>query len=336
LNKKVTVKKLPDWFQIEKYKNTREFDQKDWYRELSFRLYMQNALTSLKKQRDEFSKVKFQKTLLFGFHELLKNPTDTSSAWKRIEEYFEKVLKHYKANSEWSPSSTLSLHNSTLSTNRVKIPEDIDTFLSNYEIFLPLKLKNPIDILSPHSLKILSKTYSEKSVEWCSAQYSEQLKLNPNTDLDLFAEKLSDKLESQSVVSFINTELESRPAESKLEKALLVAGIKSTDELIVVDLLADEDLLVRQFKETISKLKIEKNIRKKSLKATENKLAKLNTYQVLPYIDLRLWEEFNESPISIDSIDATLFPSGIYTIDNAKKLMVEALSISFLHSLISN
>jgi hypothetical protein len=328
-------KRFPTWFKIKKYENTKNFGQKDWYRELSLRLYMQNALTFIKKQSNDLQTVEFKKTLLFGFRDLIRNPTDTSSYRERIHEYFQIILKHYRANNEWKPGSTLSLHKSTLSNNRVRVPEGFDTFLNKYEIYLPLQLKRPINLLTPHGLKTLGKIYDQRKFDWCSNMYKGLLKSDPNTDLGLIADVLSDQLESQSITSFIKNELKSNDTEGKSEQELLVAGIKTTDEIIVVDLLNDEDLLVHQFKETIRKLKVERQIQKKALKASDIKLDNLKKHQVLPYIDLMLWEQFSGSKINRKLMEMNLFPYGDYSIRNAASTMPKALSIPFLHSLIT-
>jgi hypothetical protein len=328
-------KRFPTWFKIEKYENTKNFGPKDWYRELSLRLYMQNALKFIKKQSNELQTVEFQETLLFGFRDVIRNPTDTSSYRERIHEYFQTILKHYRANNEWPQGSTLSLHKSTLSNNRVRIPEDFDTFSNKYEIYLPLQLKRPMNILTPHGLKTLGKIFDQRKFDWCSNMYEGLLKSDPNTDLDLFADVLSDRLEGQSITSFIKKELKYNDTEGKSEQELLVAGIKTTDEIIVVDLSNDEDLLVHQFKEMIRKLKVERQIPKKALKASDIKLENLNKHQVLPYIDLMFWEQFSGSKINRKLMEANLFPYGDYSIRTVASTMPKALSISFLHSLTS-
>lgn len=333
MSKKNTVNKLPDWFKIEKYENTKKFVQKDWYRELSFRLYMQNALTFIQKHSDEFSSVKFQKSVLFCFAELIKNPTDTTVTSKRINDYFQNILKHYRANNEWSPGSTLSLFQSTLSANRISVPEDFDTFTKKNELSLTLQLKKPVDLLSPNGLKTLNKIYDERKAERCSTMHSGLSKSAIKTDLDLISDVLSDSLQEISITSFIKNQLEFKDPEARSEKELQIAGINTTDEILVVDLLHDEKVLISQFKETIRKLKAERDIPNKALKASESKLAKLSAYKVLPYIDLLFWEEFTKTPISESLMDAVLFPRQEYTTDNSSKLATEALSVSFLHSL---
>lgn len=334
--KQNSEKKLPTWFKLEKYENTKNFSPKDWHRELSLRLYMQNALMFIKKQSNDLQTDMLKRNLSSGFDELARNPTDTSSYTERVHEYFQTILKHYRANNEWTPGSTLSLYKSNLSHDRIRIPEDFDTFLNKYQIYLPLQLKRPLNLLTPHGLKTLGKIYDNKKFQWCSNMYEGLLKSNPNADLNLIADILSDQLEGQSITSFIENELKSNNTEEKSEQELLVAGIQTTDEIIVVDLLNDEDVLVRQFKETIRKLKANKQIPKKVLKASDIKLGNLKKYQVLPYIDLIFWEEFSESKIDRKLMEVKLFPYGDHTIRTAAATMSKALSIHFLHSLTSN
>jgi hypothetical protein len=333
LSKKNSVSKLPDWFQIKNYENTKKFDHKDWHRELSFRLYLQNALRSIEDQTDEALSLKFQKAGLFGFKELALNPTDTSDASKRINDYFRESIKHHRRNSEQSSGSTLSLFQSNLSSNQTSISKDADTFLKNYNFILPLQIKKPVDLLSPYGLKTLNKIYDERGADWFSAKLNELSRSLPDADLNIIRNVLTDSLHDESITGFIKNELESKDPEGKSEKELQIAGIKTTDEIIVVDLSNSDDILNRQFNELIKKLKADRQIPKKILKASENKLAKLSTYKVLPYIDLLLWGEFTKSPISEDLMDAVLFPNLTHTIDISKKFMDEALSISFLHSL---
>lgn len=242
-------------------------------------------------------------------------------------------MERYRKKAEWKPGSTLSLYKSDSSLRQISVPEDVDTFLKKYELILPLQLKKPVELLSPHGLKTLSKICNERKHEWSLYMHNKLSQTVPNTDLNLISDALSDSLLDLSITSFIKNEFKFKDPHGKLEKELQIAGINTTDEILVVDLMQDEKILISQFKETIRELKEKRQIPNKASKVSESKLAKLSTYMVLPYIDLIFWGEHEKLQFSEELLDAVLFPRGIYTTDNSKNLANEALSIPFLQSL---
>ena len=328
MKKKNAVNKLPDWFDINKYEKTKQFTAKDWSIALSFRLYMMECLSNIQKEGDKHCQLKFKKALLFCFKEIAQNPIDIYVTSKKMKQGFRRKALDYRKASE-NLGSTLFLLTQNLNPNEVK--SDIASFLIEHEISLTVQLREPIDPLTPYALKTLNTIYKERKSEQFNRIYDELSKSDPELNLDLLQETLDD----QSVSSFIRAELEFRDPEDKLKRKLQLAEIKSTDEIIVVDLLHDEDVLVSQFKETIRKLKSNMNTPVKKLKASENKLAKLSTYKVLPYIDLVMWGDYIEEKISTDTMDAVLFPLETHTTDISKKFSQEVLSIQFIKSLIA-
>lgn len=100
------------------------------------------------------------------------------------------------------------------------------------------------------------------------------------------------------------------------EELLDTAGDKAFDEVIEdsdiylsVDLTATNTALKKAFLDVIKKYRKLKGIPNPTKKETEKNLTKIRQYMVLPFLDLKNWEELTNTKITARAVTAALYPS---------------------------
>jgi hypothetical protein len=313
---------LPEWFNLKKYDRLKDLSLKQMKKELEFRLELLSFVSESTSEN--------------GF---LKRGHESS---RNLSEYFLEKLAYCPVQSlsdyddiKFETDKTLFEKDPTSIPNWLALEDYIDDFgkLRSHQEKLGLRFETkeicePIGNISVYTLTRLADTIEHAKPEFISEFLS-------NFDNKFENEDIGQNLEDASVTSWITYESQFHEPEydDSFFGLLDRTGLNNRTGILAVDFDFPDQVLIEKFKEYLYKERTEIQSKPSTLSFTLNKISRIITYRVLPYIDIRAWAESNDVKIHNALLEKIIFPEGIYTVEQSNKLSKQVLTKSFIHSL---
>jgi hypothetical protein len=313
---------LPEWFNLKKYDRLKYLSLTQMKEELEFRRELVSFVSESTSEN--------------GF---LKRGHESS---RNLSEYFLEKLAYCPVQSisdyddiKFETDKTLFEKDPTSVPNWLALEDYGDNFakLRGHQEKLGLRFETkeicePIGNISVYTLTRLADAIEHAKPEFISEFLS-------NFDNKFEKDDIGQNLEDASVTSWITYESQfHEPEYDDVFFGLLDrTGLNNRTGILAVDFDYPDQVLIEKFKEYLCKERTKIQSKPSTLSFTLNKISKIITYRVLPYIDIRAWAESNDVKIHTALLEKIIFPEGIYTVEQSNKLSKQVLTKSFIHSL---